>query len=422
METKGRKMEDSYETERQRAVELFQKRVKTEKEGRALNIALIGASGCGKSSFCNSVMTAFCVEGWRERAFIGHYGGLAEQVTHHLLSFSKTDYLDSDKLINYNYPTLVDMNGFNDSSDDLVEELLRIVFFGRLPEEEKLIDAVKLHRIKGINGLRKHYSKNDELLKIDRIIFIASATSSLPNRLMEAVRKTARREDRVIPIFGVLTHKDKINEEDKDYKALEKDFREGLGLPNNHFLLCTTYCDDYDKQRGTNRMDQRHPELDIPILQFMRQVSVCDPVFKVIKDRIKYKEETEESVPYSSTQAEASEQRPEWQNPTWLGTAQRNVPATSRMMIRGAVVAVLVFFLLSFSRNDTDVSRVCAEHCPKGNTGIPSCKSNSIQSLCAEQWYLYMWKLVVPWLFGGAVIGLDLILDRLEEAGNTRRN
>ena len=61
-------------------------------------------------------------------------------------SFSKTDYLDSDALYDYNYPTLVDMNGFNDSSDDLVEELLRIVFFGRLPEEEKLMDAVKLHR------------------------------------------------------------------------------------------------------------------------------------------------------------------------------------------------------------------------------------------------------------------------------------
>ena len=85
METKRRKVEDSSETERQRAVELFQKRVKTEKEVRALNIALIGASGCGKSSFCNSVMTAFCVEGWRERATIGHYGGLAEQVTHHLM-------------------------------------------------------------------------------------------------------------------------------------------------------------------------------------------------------------------------------------------------------------------------------------------------------------------------------------------------
>ena len=82
METKRRKVEDSSETERQRAVELFQDRVR---EGRALNIALIGAPVCGKSSFCNSVMTAFCVEGWREWATTGHYGGLAEQVTHHLL-------------------------------------------------------------------------------------------------------------------------------------------------------------------------------------------------------------------------------------------------------------------------------------------------------------------------------------------------
>ena len=78
----------------------------------------------------------------------------------------------------------------------------------------------------------------------------------------------------MIPIFGVLTHKDKINEEDKDFQALEKDFREGLGLPDNRFLLCTTYCDDYDKHYGKSRLDQRHPELDIPILKFMRQVCV----------------------------------------------------------------------------------------------------------------------------------------------------
>ena len=78
----------------------------------------------------------------------------------------------------------------------------------------------------------------------------------------------------MIPIFGVLTQNDKINEEDKDFQALEKDFREGLGLPYNCFLLCTTYCDDYDKHHGKSRLDQRHPELDTPILKFMRQVSV----------------------------------------------------------------------------------------------------------------------------------------------------
>ena len=61
-------------------------------------------------------------------------------------SFPKTKYLDSEDLIEYNYPTLVDMNGFNDSSDDLVEELLRIVFFGRLPQEEKLTDAANVYK------------------------------------------------------------------------------------------------------------------------------------------------------------------------------------------------------------------------------------------------------------------------------------
>ena len=78
----------------------------------------------------------------------------------------------------------------------------------------------------------------------------------------------------VLPIFGVLTHKDKINEEDTYFKALEKDFREGLVLPDNRFLLCTTYCEDYDKKHGKSRLDERHAELDIPILLYMRQVSV----------------------------------------------------------------------------------------------------------------------------------------------------
>ena len=67
---------------------------------------------------------------------------------------------------------------------------------------------------------------------------------------------------------------DKIDPDGKDYKTLEQDFKEGLGLQNNRFLLCTSYCDDYDTFKGKSRLKQRHPELDIPILDFMRQVSV----------------------------------------------------------------------------------------------------------------------------------------------------
>nr|XP_022292955.1 uncharacterized protein LOC111103782 isoform X2 [Crassostrea virginica] len=306
VDMKRRKSEEEFEEERQRRVGLFKKRIQ---EGeRTLNIALIGPSGCGKFSFCNSVMTAFCIEGWRERAMVGHYGGRGRQVTHHLLSFPKTKYLDSEDLMEYNYPTLIDMNGFNDSSDDLVEELLRIVFFGRLSKEEKLVDAVNIYRTSGLNELKEHYSNKCEDLKIDRIIFIASATSPPPQRLMDAVTKTAREEIRVIPIFGILTHKDKIDPDNKEYQKLEEDFKEGLGLQDNRFLLCTSYCDDYDKHHGKSRLDQRHPELDIPILRFMQQV--CDPAYEIIKDSAKYGQDEHSPAPEITTTVTSTDQPP----------------------------------------------------------------------------------------------------------------
>lgn len=87
----------------------------------------------------------------------------------------------------------------------------------------------------------------------------------------------------VIPIFGVLTHKDEISRDDSDYLRLEQEFREGLGIPENRFLLCTTYCDAYDKHQGKSRLDHRHPALDIPVLKFMRQVSTFSTLISSIK-------------------------------------------------------------------------------------------------------------------------------------------
>ena len=73
---------DELEKDTGRALKSFMERVTT--KGKTLNIAFIGASGCGKFSFCNSVMTAFSVGVWRERAMTGNYGGRGRQVTHYL--------------------------------------------------------------------------------------------------------------------------------------------------------------------------------------------------------------------------------------------------------------------------------------------------------------------------------------------------
>ena len=55
-----------------------------------------------------------------------------------------------------------------------------------------------IYRGKGVDviGLKEHNAKNPEDLKIDRIIFIASANTPLPKRLIEAVKKTAQKENR----------------------------------------------------------------------------------------------------------------------------------------------------------------------------------------------------------------------------------
>ena len=60
---------------------------------------------------------------------------------------------------------------------------------------------------------------------------------------------------------------------------------------------------------------------------------------KYCKDIKIIKKETETCFGFFN-KAEASEQKLERQNPAWLGTAQRIVPATSRIMVRGAIVAV----------------------------------------------------------------------------------
>ncbi|XP_062600443.1 uncharacterized protein LOC134262072 isoform X3 [Saccostrea cucullata] len=386
--------ESEDEKERQSQVRAFQERVG--RGGKPLNIAFIGPAGSGKSSLCNSIMAAFSVGGWRERAAVGHFGGHAEQVTHHLLSFPKVEYLDFDALYDYNYPTLVDMNGFENNCDDLIEELLRIVFYGRLPNEEKLMDAVTISRQRGIEGLRDHYSQNNEDIKIDRIIFVASATNELPTQLMEAVRRTARKEGRVIPIFGVLTHRDEIDRGDADYIKQEKEFREGLGLPENRFLLCTTYCDTYDKYVGKSRLDHRHPELDIPILKFMRQV--CDSASKVIKDKTSYNQKEPQGSPTPRTERQ----------PSLVQARQREDQKLMKMAIKGAAIAVFVWILLPFINSSRDIANICAQQ------KYGHCNIRDLTTFCDERSSMQIWRIIFSLLFAAFTMFLDFLCEKFD--------
>ena len=77
-----------------------------------------------------------------------------------------------------------------------------------------------------------------------------------------------------IPLFGVLTSHDKADKEDsKKYEQTKREFIAMLGIPKTRFLCCTNYCDDYADQKDTELAQASFPELDIPVIKFMKEVS-----------------------------------------------------------------------------------------------------------------------------------------------------
>ncbi|XP_061169575.1 uncharacterized protein LOC133178939 [Saccostrea echinata] len=186
---------------------------------------------------------------------------------------SKDDYLNSERQKKFHYPTLIDINGFQDIFLEKLIVLLRYVLFGLITDKHELLDALKFYGYNDIKQAMTYLSKQEKM-RVDGLTVVTSAVSSLPHNILNAVKQVAVKEMEV-PVFGVLTELDKVN----DWEALaikKKEFCSKLGLPETRLLLCTNYCDDYDKCSGNSRLNQVHPELDVPILSFMRQV--CDIV------------------------------------------------------------------------------------------------------------------------------------------------
>lgn len=69
-----------------------------------------------------------------------------------------------------------------------------------------------------------------------------------------------------IPVFGVLTHADKIDKDDTDFPEFEKKFKTSLGLTGMRYLLCSSYCDEISNE------NRRNPKIEVPVMRFLRQV------------------------------------------------------------------------------------------------------------------------------------------------------
>ena len=73
-----------------------------------------------------------------------------------------------------------------------------------------------------------------------------------------------------VPMYGVLTKRDKVDVTSTAFLDTKKRFMQHLGLNQSRFLLCSNYCDDLD--HAGLRTQQLSPELDLPYVYFMHKV------------------------------------------------------------------------------------------------------------------------------------------------------
>lgn len=92
-------------------------------------------------------------------------------------------------------PTFLDMAGFENDDSILTKEMLNIVLSGKFEDGEKLSDMVLFGKEKGVDALKKKYSKKKSE-NVNRLIVVCSADPdlTLPNDLFKSIIDVTSRD------------------------------------------------------------------------------------------------------------------------------------------------------------------------------------------------------------------------------------
>ncbi|XP_067677622.1 uncharacterized protein [Haliotis asinina] len=255
--------------------------------GRPMTVAFIGSVGVGKSSLINTIATAMGTGCWQQHAYTGGHGGQADPVTTVIRRYPQCCRPEEHR--NPLFPTLIDVQGLPEHLEGPWSDVLSLLFYGRIPEEENLHDVIGYLQTRD-DIRRPKYIRGRDRLKVDRVVVVASATQLLPVDLLQSIVEIARpiqgRSRRGIPIFGVMTKSDLVDPDvDTEYLQKEQRFKDILGLQGTpRFLRCINYCSDIDPDN--NMIFQSYPYLDVPVLRLMTQI--CDPAIEVVHQREPY--------------------------------------------------------------------------------------------------------------------------------------
>ncbi|XP_052707240.1 uncharacterized protein LOC128182565 isoform X1 [Crassostrea angulata] len=231
---------------------------------------LLGILGTGKSSFINTVITALTGR-YKPYADIGCG---SKHNTTRLHKISCKEYWDHENEEDeaLNLPNFIDIIGLdvqlsNQKEEDTVNsQIMRLIINGKLSEDYDLLDLGK--KLKEGNerkeGMELVDRSEDESLAIDIIIVVISLEdNNIPHALLEEIYAEANVRTRQIPVFSVLTKRDKCDLSQKGLEKKKKDIAEAMSIAANKILICENY-----------QQNQNPDSRDVEILEFLTKP--CD--------------------------------------------------------------------------------------------------------------------------------------------------
>ncbi|XP_052224579.1 uncharacterized protein LOC127840136 [Dreissena polymorpha] len=109
-------------------------------------------------------------------------------------------------------PNIIDVLGMSVEQSANIRELLEAVFGGFIPPGTSVKYLQKLQKDYGVGCLQKMYPSNSKEWEVTRVVFVASASQSLPTALVEIVRCLLESHDQAtgyfkynIDLFVVIT-------------------------------------------------------------------------------------------------------------------------------------------------------------------------------------------------------------------------
>ncbi|XP_061170776.1 uncharacterized protein LOC133180247 [Saccostrea echinata] len=266
--------EEPLEERREELMHEIKEKLRTIKEPR--NVLILGQLGVGKSSFVNTITSV--LNGKYE--YIAQTGSGSRHVSTTYRRFTPEKYWKQKDDKKLSLPTFIDVSGLdeqlsksrqrddnderyrdfqtNKNKQSVNKQAIELIIQGRLPDN---CDLIALFR--NLNMGRKiEKAKEIKGMAVDIIIFVVPGeTMEIPKALVDDIYEEANLNQKKIPVFGVMTKKDKIDES-VNMQEKTKDICQALSIDEEHFLVCRCY-------QSEKSMDL---ENDIRILEFFSKL------------------------------------------------------------------------------------------------------------------------------------------------------